>query len=205
MDGKIYGIRDKSENKIYIGQTTKTLNERFYQHIYSYTSPSNKKTLISSVIREKGRENFEIFSIEDKIESREELNNKECYYIKKYNSLYPNGYNVSPGANKYRRKPKLQEEDIEKAVRMYKNGKSTRDIAREFGVDHVTVLYHLKKVGCEIRKRNCNLPDHSSVLTKDIMNEYYIEKKMRIKDIAEKFNVSVSAVNRAKRRYNLSR
>lgn len=205
MNGKIYCIKNKINEKVYVGQTTKSIEERFYQHIYSYTSPSNSKTPISKAFREFGKENFEITILADGISSKDELNLAEEEYISRLNSLYPNGYNVSPGGNEYKRKPIVSKEDIKMMIEMYANGESTRNIASHFNISKSTVGYHLKKNGYALRSKSCNLPDRTSVLTKEIMVDLYLNKRLKIKEIAEIYGVDAHTVNRAKRRYNLNR
>lgn len=86
---KIYCITNLKNQKQYIGQTKRSLNTRFFEHM------RNDEPL--RYAREKyGINNFIIELIEDKI-SEDEINNKERYYIKQYKTLSPNGYNLSDG------------------------------------------------------------------------------------------------------------
>ena len=86
----IYKITNNINNKIYIGQTTRTLEERIAEH------KRKRNPLISKAIKKYGIENFSI-EIIDKASAINELNEKEFYYIKKYNSISPNGYNQCEG------------------------------------------------------------------------------------------------------------
>lgn len=87
----IYKIQNKINGKIYIGQTVRTLKERIEEH------KRNKKSKISKAIKKYGINNFDIQVI-DEVNTIEELNQKEIYYIKKYNSIN-NGYNLCDGGN----------------------------------------------------------------------------------------------------------
>lgn len=81
-------------NKVYIGQTIKTLNTRFSQHINSVNNGS--KQVIHKAINKYGIENIlkEVICNCD----RKYLNEFEKYYIWKYNTI-ENGYNVALGGN----------------------------------------------------------------------------------------------------------
>jgi hypothetical protein len=66
-------------------------------HEYFAAKDNRKKSLIHDAIEKNG---FENFSKEIICEcSDEELNEKECFCIKEYNSMVPNGYNIKSGGN----------------------------------------------------------------------------------------------------------
>ena len=83
----IYKIQNKINNKIYIGQSVH-IERRFQEHCF----PS-KTSVISKAIQKYGKDNF-IFDIVEECNIGE-LNEKEWYWIKYYNCLVPNGYNVT--------------------------------------------------------------------------------------------------------------
>lgn len=89
MNKAIYKIENKINHKIYIGQS-KDPNKRFAQHCerkVKYTSLTN------NAINKYGKDNFS-FEI---IGWFDDYNEKGKYYIAYYNSLTPNGYNISIG------------------------------------------------------------------------------------------------------------
>ena len=89
----IYKITNKTNGKIYIGQTTSTLKKRWSQH------KSDKKgccRLLFAALNKYGENNFSV-EILDYAENIEELNDKEEYYIEYLNTLTPNGYNLLTG------------------------------------------------------------------------------------------------------------
>lgn len=90
----IYKSRNKITGKIYIGQTTHTLNKRIKSHIKESKKESNRPFMLS--INKYGIDNFE-FEIIDSTDNLDELNDKEIYWIDFYNSVSPNGYNVTGG------------------------------------------------------------------------------------------------------------
>ena len=95
----IYKITNKINGKVYIGQTTRTLSERIQGYKKEYKWKSNSRPIIRAM-NKYGFENFEFSIIEEDINSKEQLDEKEKYYIKKYKSLCSQkGYNVELGGN----------------------------------------------------------------------------------------------------------
>lgn len=90
----VYKITNKINGKFYIGQTTQNLVIRWKKHIHGKT----KCTAISNAIQKYGKENFEI-KVLAQCNSIEEMNHRESYYIKLFNTLAPNGYNLRSGGN----------------------------------------------------------------------------------------------------------
>lgn len=92
----IYKITNKSNGKIYIGQTVRKLDKRIHEH--KNAIKYNRKSAISNAINKYGIENFSIETL-DIAKNYEELNKKEIFYINKYNSAYPHGYNLRKGGD----------------------------------------------------------------------------------------------------------
>lgn len=80
----IYKITNKLNGKSYIGQSIHC-DKRFKEHCYG------KKQFIDETIQLEGKENF-IFELLEECE-KDQLNEREDYYIAKYNTIFPNGYN----------------------------------------------------------------------------------------------------------------
>jgi group I intron endonuclease len=104
--GEIYRITNTTNNKSYIGQTrSHRLNHgkyrpfgylcRFKSHISASKSSKIHCKYLNSAIRKYGEAAFKCELIHTcKIEELDEL---EIYYIKHFNSKYPNGYNLTNG------------------------------------------------------------------------------------------------------------
>ena len=91
--GKIYKIVNKVNQKIYIGCTINSLEQRFYEHLYRCFKTDYKSKLYNS-IKKYGKENFEISLIEEcDLSCIYELEKK---YITEYNS-YSDGLNSTFG------------------------------------------------------------------------------------------------------------
>jgi len=82
----IYRIRNITNNKVYIGQTSKAVETRLVQHIY-------QKSAIGLDIREYGILKFVIDTV-DIAETREKAYELERQWVEKYKD---NTYNVMPG------------------------------------------------------------------------------------------------------------
>lgn len=90
--GIIYRITNIRNGKVYIGQTTHTLRDRWRLHCARNSTCS----LLKQAIQEYGKDAF-IMEQVDTAESRDELNQKEMAWIERENSIHPNGYNVDKG------------------------------------------------------------------------------------------------------------
>lgn len=84
----IYLITNKISGKQYIGQK---VNLRGFD---TYWGSGN---YIKNAIKKYGISNFEKTILESDISDREQLNYRERYWISQYNTLHPNGYNLSTG------------------------------------------------------------------------------------------------------------
>lgn len=94
--GIIYLIRNKINNKIYIGQTTEKggFKRRYRNDLYKNTHNKHLKNSIQKY----GIENFEIDEEFDIAYSKEELGKLEDMYIKVYNTMNKEfGYNEREG------------------------------------------------------------------------------------------------------------
>jgi len=95
--GYIYAIKNNVNGKIYIGQTTRTLNKRIWEYKSAYNRNIFYNKYLLNSFNKYGWDNFE-FSIIDTAINLSELNNKEIEYITKYNSNNKEfGYNIESG------------------------------------------------------------------------------------------------------------
>ena len=182
MRGFIYKITNKVNGKSYIGQTIQNVKERFYQHCAIKCSQAVLNMAIHRAINKYGKSNFTIEVIEE-VESTN-LNDRERYWIKYYNS-YNNGYNSTKGGqDKIKMFKNLGAESI---IKEYKSGKSLREIGRNFNVDKQTIKDLLVRNNIKLRTtrtyklsqedREGILKDFSSGLSrKEIINKWNISK-----------------------------
>ena len=93
----IYKITNLINNKVYIGQTRQDIHKRFIQHCSCANRTHPYKSKLHEAIRKYGKDNFNIECI-DIANNLDELNEKEIFWIKYYNSLDINfGYNITSG------------------------------------------------------------------------------------------------------------
>lgn len=96
--GVIYKATNKVNGKIYIGQTTQSLNKRIYRHKYD----AFKRvigTAFCNAIRKYGVDQF-TWEIVEKCNSKEVLDDMELHYIKQYNAYIDDlGYNMTFGGD----------------------------------------------------------------------------------------------------------
>lgn len=100
-EGYIYCIENLINGKKYIGYTKNDIDTRWCQHL-SKTHHKEDNSILHLAIDKYGEENFNVYSIHtvkeksfDKMMQR--LKEMERKYIKEYNTLTPNGYNILTG------------------------------------------------------------------------------------------------------------
>lgn len=131
----IYKITNIINNKCYIGQTIKQPEKRWkehQQHAFGLHQNDKNKVLYQA-IRKYGLENFTFEVLQDNIQSYDELDKAEIYWINFYNS-YLKGYNATSGGQTYH--SRFPNKDI---IDDYMQTKSARATALKFGIDHNTV------------------------------------------------------------------
>jgi len=138
VNGHIYIITNNSNNMSYIGQTVshrKNKNKyrpfgyegRFKDHISEAICNTKKKqcSYLNNAIRLYSKDAFTVSLLEECFKDQMDILEKE--YIVKYNTLYPNGYNLTKG------------------------GKGEMFIRTSETVDKTTLLPSSKRGGCKER------------------------------------------------------
>ena len=73
--------------------TERTIEERFKEHCYDYKRRSFEKRPLYAAMKKYGTEHFHVELIEETNNPEE----REKYWIKKLNTIRPNGYNIASG------------------------------------------------------------------------------------------------------------
>ena len=134
----IYLWRNKVNQKLYVGQA-KDFKRRTKEHKcaslnknrkYDYNLPLHKS------IRKNGIENFEICILEFDLNDYDEMNEKEIYYIEKFDTLAKNkkGYNVASGggnANKFAGKTEEEMKEISKKMSEARSGENNPNYGKK--------------------------------------------------------------------------
>lgn len=94
----IYKITNKINGKCYIGQTSRKVKYRIQDHFSSRKSQT-RISLINQAVHKYGKDNFIVEEL-CYCFTPEELDLKEIFFIKEFNSIAPNGYNLEFGGNK---------------------------------------------------------------------------------------------------------
>lgn len=159
----IYKITNIITNKIYIGYTSRSIKRRFYEHKWDAmnTSYEKNKSYLYQSMRKYGTENFIIESLLEFDENEKDWKELERHYIKKYNTLIPNGYNVLEGGDippihygSNNKKTKIKDEELPKLFNMLKDNNLSYDyIANYF---HIS-LSQLYNINCGYNRKQPNL------------------------------------------------
>ena len=120
----IYKITNIQNNKVYIGQTIRPIEQRFRRHLNDALN-NILDTHFARAIRKYGKDSFIIEEI-DNAQTQDELNQKEQYWIRYYNSV-EDGYNETDavskcGGNTYQSKTEEEMEVIKNKIRQTKLG-----------------------------------------------------------------------------------
>jgi group I intron endonuclease len=149
MNGKVYIIRNDINDKVYIGQTVRSLKQRFDAHC----QPCNAdRTVLSRAIQEYGKEHFWIEELASGISEPRDLNYLEVLYICTYRSVYPDGYNNSFGGTWSPERGAHTTPIDWDIVRDYESGLSIPKVAKKHSCSRTKVFNHLRKAGVKSRQ-----------------------------------------------------
>ena len=124
----IYKIINNVNQKIYIGKTTRTIEERFKEHCKDYKKRDLEKRPLYRAMKKYGIENFSIELVEETDNPEE----REKYWIEYYGS-FKNGYNATIGGDG---KPYI---DYDLVAATYKELKIQKAVAKKLNISEDTV------------------------------------------------------------------
>lgn len=127
--GGIYAIKNKINNKYYIGQS-KDFKQRWMEHRAQLRHGHHHNKHLQAAWTKYGEDSFE-FSIVEECEDQELRNQREIYYIERYDAFY-DGYNMNIGGGSckgFKHTP----EEIEK-MRMVQNPKKVVQIDKNLNL-----------------------------------------------------------------------
>ena len=142
----IYKITNNINNKIYIGKTERTVEQRYAEHCKN----AIHKYFDYPLYRAMNKYGLENFSVET-IEETNSPNEREVYWINFYNSYY-DGYNSTLGGEGCR----ICDYDL--IYSLYKMGKDCKEIAQILHYDQETCRIAVKTFGItpeELFTRHC--------------------------------------------------
>lgn len=198
--GCIYIIRNVLNNKVYIGQTSlKNPIKRWVEH-YEESKNENNLLYLYKSIRKYGIENFTFQILESNIPI-ENLDEKETFYIKIYNSSNENfGYNLTLGGQR-NKEVNLSEDDVRDIIQMIRSGYSFESISLKYRVSTSTIsdincgdTWFFSGVDYPIRLSRNRKKNFSEKEIEDIIK--LLKECKSLKDIAEKYNTSINTISR---------
>lgn len=138
----IYKIENLINHKIYIGQSI-NIKERWNEHCRVNNSNDKIKQQypLYLAFKKYGLKNFSFEVIEEC--SKEELDEKEKYWIKYYHSYYDDnnsGYNLTYGGNG---NLQITEEEIKKIINLWEDGLSVGEISKTIKKDNHSIIRYL--------------------------------------------------------------
>lgn len=144
MSMGIYKFTNLVNNKVYIGQST-NIEKRKKSHINNYINSNIKdyNTYFYRALRKYGIDNFK-YSVIEVVNNKEELENREKYWINHYNS-YKKGYNSTPGGGvtgvgEEHPNAVLTKEEVLRICDLLKNSSLTQyEIADKFNINQSSV------------------------------------------------------------------
>lgn len=193
--GYIYRITNKITKQNYIGQTVMDLNERWKKHC----SPRSNCRYLKSAIKKYGVESFEFKLICICFDT--DLDRYECFYINKFNSIVPNGYNLRDGGNTSRH----HEETKNKISDTLKNRTDIIRSKPQLGKPHTeeikkkisNALKGRKLNPQTIQKRQLTISLYDSNKKEEINSKISNSKKGNIKTskVVEQYDLNKNLVN----------
>ena len=190
MNGFIYIIKNTINNKVYIGQTRVSVEQRWKEHL---RHAQYGEQVINRAMKKYGIDKFYIETLE--ICSLEVLDYREMYYIDLYDSTNKSkGYNVSIGGNTPRFKRKAL--SISDLVDLYTNKKFTlEEIASKFEVSRYIICTELKNAGVIIRDRHESNTKFSNI-PKNVLEDY-LKKGKTLRKAAKLANIPYPTFRKA--------
>ncbi len=162
-----------------------SLHDRWMAHMKPSTLKRKGTYKIYNAMNKYGKENFMCEILEDNVPI-DELNNKEIYYIEKYDSFI-NGYNSTKGGDG---RVINNEYDVEKIVNDYISGKSSSEISKEYGVCSTTIARVL-------HSKNIKMREDGRKLTVDMLDDIIELASTNTYDkVAEIYNVDPKTIRR---------
>ena len=189
MTGKIYKITNQVNGKVYIGQTTKSLKERFNKHCWATSSNDvyHQSMAIKLAIHKYGKENFKIELIEECDINK--LDEREVYWISYYDS-YNNGYNCTKGGQNGATRPtKLSWKEECEVIEAKYLGFGNKEIAEVYNINRSSIFNIFKR-------HNLIFPKPLMIAERINKQEFieFLETNPSQQDIADHFHICKCSV-----------
>lgn len=137
----IYCIVNNINGKKYIGKTTKTIEERFNEHIRDSRKERNKDRALYMAFNKYGIQNFTVYQLEEC--NWDKVSEREIHYISLYDT-FRNGYNETLGGDGSTRI------DYNKAIETYFEYCNMAIAAEKLGIHSKTLSKILTEMGIKV-------------------------------------------------------
>lgn len=144
-EGYIYIIKNDFNDKVYIGQTTSSIKERWHGHRSAMLNEKRNKSYLYNAMRFYGIDKFHIEQLEKyeyqtKEELKNVLNEREIICIKQYKSLCTeNGYNIQTGGEKNRKQVGHMVHQYDIQLNHIAKYESILDAQKKTGIDNASI------------------------------------------------------------------
>lgn len=164
----IYKIENDINNKIYIGKTYRTIEQRFQEHCKEYRKERSQDRPLYRAMNKYGIQHFHVSLVEE----TDNLEEREKYWIEYYQS-FKYGYNATTGGDG---KPYI---DYQAIYDLYQKGLLQTEIQKKLCCDLTTIrkvltLYNIPKE--ERIKRSQQISQRAVIMrdknTKEILNYF---------------------------------
>ena len=172
----IYAIYFPTSDKYYVGQTA-YLKKRMFRHL-------NSKSFVGKALRKYDDWTFEVLHT---CKTRDEANRTEIEEIRHYNSVEPNGYNLTRGGEGAEGYQHSEEWKQENSKRMQGN---QYGIGRNLGNQNAKGIKHTEKWKEENRKRliGGKRPDQSKFM---MGNQFTKGKNLGKRNVSHRIDVKI--------------
>lgn len=213
MASGIYKITDKRNGKIYIGRAS-NLKTRLWRHQcfihpedYTEKSLGREKTMeIHKAMAESHNPDDFLFEIIEECQP-ELLDEREIYYIDKFNCKYPLGYNKTYGGQTHAYKQgeehynhKITQEEANRIKQLLKEGNTTQEIISQIPNATCGIISTINSGRCwKDNNENYPLSKLNGVITineQDVIDMRVLRSQgYNVKEISEIYNLSSSTVS----------
>ena len=196
----IYCITNKVNGKQYVGQTVRSLEERYSEHCRKLN------TVVGKAIKKYGKENFDIEILDSSL-IIDDLNDKETYWIKEKNTMIPNGYNLCYGGNNTLGYTHKIESKLKMSTTKKRLGNMVGEKNHFYGKKHTAETRRKMSDAWTSGKRVITDEWRENIrkghITRKVINETTGEEFDSIKEASIKYNIintNISAVCRGKQK-----
>lgn len=195
MTHYLYCITNKINNKSYVGQSIDP-KERWRKHMWDVKrqtgkTAQSKKFAIHNAIAKYGEYNFE-WQIIDQVNTEQESNELEIFYIQYLNTLFPNGYNLTHGGDNhsltYEARKKISDTLKTTSSLIGKKGKTHP----RFGV--VPTQAERDNLSKKFSGENGANTKISAIAARTIYVEYLNDEKIFPIRLSEKYNLGINTI-----------